>query len=169
MYGTRLTQGRSLSCGCAEAERLRDRSVRHGLHRHPLYRSWSRMKERCYYEKHPYFGRYGGRGIKVCDRWLTFEPFYADNIGRWAPGLTLDRIDNDGGYSPENTRWVPRAAQARNKHNTHLMTLGEETAPLTVWAERLGLSRNVLYLRRRLGWSDEKALTTPHQQPHRTR
>jgi hypothetical protein len=127
------------------------------------------MKERCYYEKHVYFARYGGRGIKVCDRWLSFDPFYADNIDRWRDGLSLDRIDNDGDYTLANTHWVERAEQATNKRNTHRLTLGDETLPLTVWARRLGLSPNVLHTRRRAGWSDERVLTTPHQQPQRRR
>lgn len=125
------------------------------------------MKERCYYEKHVYFSRYGGRGIVVCERWQDFQTFFDDNIGRWQPGLSLDRIDNDGPYSPENTRWVGRRAQARNKSNTVVMTLEGETLPLVQWAERLGLPPNVLRCRRASGWSDERALTTPHQQPHR--
>jgi hypothetical protein len=157
---TTLRKGNSTGCGCVSLQLLVKRSTTHGLTNHPLYGAWCRMKDRCYYEKHLHFDRYGGRGIKVCERWLTFENFYSDNLGRWKPGLTLDRENNDGDYSPDNCRWTTRLVQTRNRSNTVKMTLNGETLSIGEWAERIGVSRNALYLRRRMGWSDERSLTT---------
>lgn len=169
LLGSVLRQGRSKSCGCLLLEGLATRDSVHRLRGHPLYDAWSRMKHRCYYEKHVFFNRYGGRGIKVCERWKDdFRAFYADNIERWVPGLTLDRIDNDGDYTPENTQWATRLQQSRNRSNTVMMTLHGETLPLVVWAEKTGLRPTVLRQRLISNWDDEKALTTP-QAPFRPR
>lgn len=125
------------------------------------------MKERCYYEKHEHYADYGGRGIRVCERWQTFPPFYEDNLPFWQAGLTLDRIDNDGDYEPGNTRWTTRTVQARNKRNTLFITLGNETKTLMEWSETTGVPDNVLRMRLSYGWSAERMLTTPVLQRRR--
>jgi hypothetical protein len=159
---------RSHSCGCAGTKRLIERSIRHGLHRHPLYRAWGRMKERCEYTKHMYYDRYGGRGIKICERWQQFETFYDDNIGSWKSGLSLERKDNDGPYSPDNCAWIPRSKQGRNKGNSVRLTYAGKTKLLMDWAKDIRIPARTLYLRRYAGWSDEQILTTPHgQRPKR--
>lgn len=120
------------------------------------------MKERCFYTGHTYYAHYGGRGITVCPRWLLFDNFLEDNADKWRDGLTLDRIDTNGDYSPDNCRWVTQEVQNRNKRNIVKMTLDNETLPLVVWAERTGLPANTLRLRRANGWSDADAIQTPY-------
>ena len=103
---------------------------------------------------------YGGRGIKVCDRWQDFENFAAD-MGPRPEGCSIERIDNDGGYNPENCRWATRKEQNRNTRRNKLMTMGGVTRCLSEWAEVVNIHETVLRQRLFMGWTDEKALTTP--------
>lgn len=165
--GETLRRGTCRSCGCLAVEELVRRSTTHGLKLHPLRRIWERMKERCYYTKHVYYHRYGGRGIRICERWLSLENFVADNESRWRKGLSIERVNNDGDYSPENCVWIPMRQQGRNKGNSVRLTLNGETKLLMDWAKERNVSVNALYLRKLAGWSDEEALTIPPK--HRRR
>ena len=106
-----LAAGNSRSCGCAE--------VTHGMTRTKEYRIWDAMVRRCHNPNHHAFASYGGRGITVCDKWRTFEGFFED-MGFKPAGMSLDRIDNDKGYSKENCRWATATDQARNRRATKL-------------------------------------------------
>lgn len=118
---SRLIGGSRISCGCARIEwRKSGKSqLRHGAYRNrtptPEYVSWSQMKARCLNPKHPRFAEWGGRGITVCDRWLMFDNFISDMGNKPTRDHSIDRIDNDRGYSLDNCRWATRSQQSRNK------------------------------------------------------
>ncbi len=126
----------------------------------PTYHSWAGMTARCTNEGHRNYALYGGRGITVCDRWLSFPNFLAD-MGEKPRGLSLDRIDGNGNYEPSNCRWATATEQARNRSNTRTLTLNGETRPLAEWAERTGIHPATLSDRVHHGWTDERALTEP--------
>jgi len=119
------------------------------------------MKQRCNNPNFKYYSDYGGRGIKVCDRWLKFENFLAD-MGERPDGRTIERIDNDKGYSIENCRWATRIENANNKRNNRMITVDGETDTISNWCRRIGINKGTVKSRvYRLGWSYEKAITQP--------
>jgi hypothetical protein len=118
------------------------------------------MLARCLYQKHDKFKYYGGRGITVCDKWKEFSKFFED-MGEPEKGRTLDRIDNNAGYSKENCRWATRHEQHYNKRNTRYCTANGETLTVYDWATRLGIRPGVIYCRLTRGWNEERAVSTP--------
>ena len=166
----RRISGGSRSCGCVAVQKLIARSTTHGLYDHPLRPILDGMKERCYYKKHIYYDRYGGRGIYICDRWLHgadgktgLECFIEDVGPRPSRDYEIDREDNDGPYSPENVRWIPQVMQARNRSNTIQLTYQGVTKPLIDWAEDLRMSVHALRNRYYDGWPHDKILSAPIQ------
>lgn len=129
-----------------------------GGKRTQTYEAWRHMRKRCENPRHPYYADYGGRGIEVCERWRHFAGFFAD-MGECPKGLTLDRIDNSLGYSPENCRWTTRKVQQNNRRTNRLLTHRGRTLTVTQWADHLGVGKTTLFQRLRYGWSVEKALT----------
>ena len=129
----------------------------------PLFSVWDNMISRCYCpSKGVGYERYGGRGITVCDEWRrSYEAFKEWAVPLWQPGLQLDRIDNDGNYSPSNCRFVTRSAQARNRRNNHKVTLGRTTLCLCDWLTIFGISWKCFYSRLAAGMSEAEALTMP--------
>ncbi|HQN00755.1 MAG TPA: hypothetical protein PLL36_06750 [Candidatus Hydrogenedentes bacterium] len=163
--GGRLKNGTAKSCGCLNIELTIERSTTHGHSRVGkvtlTYRTWAKIIERCLNPNSIGFSDYGGRGIKVCDRWLRFENFL-DDMGERDRGKTIERIDNNGNYEKGNCRWATIREQANNKRNNRLLTFNGKTQTVSMWAEQVGLSYEVVLGRlNKRGWSVEKALTTP--------
>lgn len=150
--------GKTVSCGCHRAVEIGHRRRRHGATGTRDYRIWHNMTRRCRDQKNPAYPEYGGRGIKMAPEFETYEGFIA-HMGP-SNGLTLDRIDNNGGYVPGNVRWTDRTTQGRNKRNNWLITFEGRTQTLSAWAEELRIGP--ASLRERLGcWPLDKALTAP--------
>lgn len=126
----------------------------------PTYRSWYAMVARCTNPKNKRWARYGGRGIKVCDRWLDFRNFLAD-MGERPVGMTLDRSDNARGYEPANCRWATAIEQGRNTARTRLIAYEGKSYPLRTLAEHFGINHEALRHRLDAGWPVEKALKEP--------
>lgn len=156
--GPQLRSGNTKSCGCYK----KDVQEIHGEHRSPEYKVWSAMIDRTTNPNHEYFHHYGGRGIAVCDRWKTSLALFIEDMGRRpSKGYSLDRIDNNGHYEPENCRWANWKEQQRNRRNNRYLTYNGETRCMSDWAEHLGIGKSVLHARLRKGWNVEKVLTTP--------
>ena len=121
-----LRNGRSRSCGCLlkelAAARIPTISRKHGLSKHPLWGAWKRMRQRCTDENCTDYRLYGGRGIRVCRRWQSFENFLADMGERPTPTHSIDRIDTNGNYDPKNCRWATPTEQARNAPGNNVLT-----------------------------------------------
>lgn len=136
----------------------------HGLTKHPMFKRWSRMHQRCNDKNDPAYARYGGRGITVCERWKNFPDFLED-MGECPLGHTLERLNNDLGYTPENCVWATRAAQARNRNRTILLEYKGQKQCMADWAAHLGL--NPQSLKERIQrWGVELALSTPKLIPN---
>lgn len=136
----------------------------------PLYLVWYGMKRRCYDAASKSYHLYGGRGVKVCDRWMNFESFCEDVSPRPSPLHKLDRIDNDGNYEPSNVRWATQADQLRNQKRNRMLTYMWQTLCLTDWAALVGMGKCTLRSRLLLlGWDLEKALTTPVRRGYRAK
>lgn len=136
---------------------------KHGWFGTPLYNAWAAMKRRCNNPNHEFYRLYGGRGVKVCVEWNEFEPFldWALKNG-YKEGLTLDRTDNDGGYFPENCRWVSCAVQANNRGNNRMIEYNGVVKNLSEWAVFLGIDRRTLRARIfALKWPLDRAFTEP--------
>lgn len=161
-----LINGTTKSCGCLKRETIRKLKMTHGIHnKNPsFYNHYNKMIGRCYKPKNASFFRYGGRGIKVCDRWLGEDGpknFYDDMFLTWKKGLTLERKNNNGNYIPENCRWATHKEQALNRRNTIFLEYHGEKRTVEELAKMVGLNRKLILDRLNRGWSIEKTLTTP--------
>lgn len=164
-----LRTGATQSCGCLRLETMRrrwDAMTRHGDCRRTTQKTkewlaWYGMIVRCRDKRSSIYFRYGGRGIVVCQRWNSYENFLAD-MGRMpAPGYTIERNNNDAGYSPENCRWATRTEQANNRRTSRFLTLGGISRTAAQWSRVLGLAQSNIIARKGRGWSDEATLTVP--------
>lgn len=162
IHGGSLVLRRSESCGCLLKEKLKNGlNSTHGMSKTRIYATWGRIIYRCYNKKTSDWYLYGGRGIKVCDRWrYSFENFFEDMGSTYKEGLTIDRKDNDGNYEPENCRWATQKQQQRNKRNSHNITFNGKTQCIAAWAEELGIKVSTLGMRiTKYGWSVEESLS----------
>lgn len=158
-----LVSGHTKSCGCLVADRTREANVKHGLTHSKLFYAHTNMMTRCYNPKYKYYYAYGGRGITVCDEWQGENG--VKNFAEWAinngydPALTLDRIDVNGNYSPENCRWATMKQQQNNRTNNARFEYNGKVKTLAEWADELGVKysrlQKMLYCN---GGSIEKAV-----------
>lgn len=155
------------SCGCKKLEGTRAASITHGdasrKNRNRLYTIWANMKKRCNNPNGWDYKLYGGRGIFVCDEWKRYEAFKEWALkNSYREDLTLDRIDVDGPYSPENCRWATFAKQSNNKRTNRYLTYDGKTMSMKDWSKELNVNYNTLRSRVYiLGMSDEDALSKP--------
>lgn len=157
VIGGNLRRGKTISCGCHRKEYLKELKTIHGQRRTRLFGIWSKMKERCYKPNTKGYKDYGGRGITVCDEWRNdFVAFH-----RWAMAngydetLTIERINNNAGYSPDNCKWATRFEQNSNKRNNHYITIDGLSKTVSEWARVSGISRKTIQSRIAYGWNDE--------------
>lgn len=163
-----LLRGSSQSCGCLRNEFHSKRKKTHGLSKHRLFPTWDAMMQRCYNEACHAFADYGGRGVKVCERWHDVTLFVADNEHLALPGLTLDRKDNDGSYTPGNVRWATRTEQSLNRRSNVVVTYAGRSQTIFEWARELNMPPRTLWSRLRVNdWSVADALTTPVNKTNR--
>jgi hypothetical protein len=154
-----VKNGSTQSCGCLNLDH--PPRLRHGGTRLPEYGVWAAMLRRCRNPNTRDYPHYGGRGIRVCPRWLDFAEFMADMGPRPTSRHWIDRIDNDGDYCKENCRWATVVEQERNRGNNRLLTLHGETKCLAAWAEQYGADPDTIGTRLKRGWEAELAVTTP--------
>lgn len=145
-----LRNGHTKSCGCLREKTSSELLTTHGLSETRIYKIYKAMKSRTTNKNSTGYKNYGGRGIKICDEWLSdFRKFYYWSINNgYKDGLTIDRIDVNGNYEPSNCRWTTMKEQGNNKRNNHNITYNGETHTMKQWAERLGI--NYYTLERRI-------------------
>ena len=156
-----LKTGASKSCGCLNYEKLKGNThnKKHGMSFSKEYNSWRAMLDRCENKNYREYIEWGGRGVKVCERWHDFENFYND-MGKRPNGMTLDRIDNNGNYEPSNCRWATAKVQGNNRRSNTLITYNGETRTLQQWADKVGIKANTIHNRiANLGWEIGEALS----------
>lgn len=163
-----LRKGDTVSCGCWKDEQTAKRNVKHKHSSSRLYAVWKGIKQRCNNPNHSSYANYGGRGIKMCKEWENFSEFE-----KWAMEhgydkdasfgkCTIERIDNNGPYCPDNCRFATWNEQQNNSRNNHRITISGETHTLTEWCDKMGLKPTTVLRRiKGLGWSEEKAIMTP--------
>lgn len=158
-----LKNGHIRSCGCLQQESRKIHSVTHGLSKTRIYKIYLGMKKRCYNKNYIQFDLYGGRGITICNEWLSdFINFYEWSMNNgYNDTLSIDRIDYNGNYCPENCRWATTKEQNLNTRKNRFITFNNETHTLKEWAEICHLSYRALQHRLDRKWSIERALTTP--------
>lgn len=163
VFGCHLKAGNTLSCGCLHKEVTSNIHSTHRRTNSQLYHIWESMKSRCNNPNNKSYKNYGGRGITICSDWeSSFEIFYKWAIANgYHQGLSIDRIDNDKGYAPENCHWVTEKVQSRNRRTNHLLQLHGEVHSIAEWAEIIGIPYGTLLDRIYHGWPIERALTEP--------
>lgn len=156
----RLTTGKTTCCHACAMKKISISNSKNGVEPKKLYNAFTNMKTRCYNKNYFLFHRYGGRGITVCDEWRNdFSAFrkWAFENG-WDESLTLDRIDNDKGYSPQNCRWVDKTAQANNRSTNRYLEHNGERDTIANWSRRLNIPYYVLQHRMEKGLPDDEIL-----------
>lgn len=163
--GTKLNQGLKLSCGCLQKEKAKACMTTHGKTKTRIYNIWNAMIQRCNNPNAISYKRYGGRGISVCDEWKDhFENFLEWSMANgYRDNLSIDRIDNNGNYNPDNCRWATVSEQANNTRRSRIITYNGITKTAKEWADYFGF--NYKYFHEKLkksDWSIETVLNIPY-------
>ena len=156
-----IKSGNTKSCGCHRAKVSHNKAIIHGKSKTVEYKSWRSMINRCHNKNDLYFNDYGDRNITVCSKWLYSFPSFLADMGLRPQGKTLDRIDNDGNYTPENCRWATAEQQANNKRNNKYITHNGQTLTHAQWSRLLGGGASTVTQRIYRGWSKKRAVTQP--------
>ena len=158
-----LKTGETKSCGCLRRDSASINSRTHGMTKTALYKKFRGMVYRCENKRSKSYKDYGGRGIKVCPEWRhDYMNFYEWSMANgYRKGLTIERIDNDGDYSPENCRWATKIEQDNNRRTNHFITYNAETHTIAEWSRISGITPSAIYGRLKNGWSIERTLTEP--------
>lgn len=159
-----LKSGNTKSCGCLNTENIKNNSVKHGCRHTRLYRIWTNMKSRCYNKNCASYTRWGGRGIEMCDAWReSFEEFMNWSMSNgYEEYLSIDRIDNDGNYCPENCRWTTVEEQCNNRSSSVFYEYNNELKTLPQLSKQYGVDCHTLFARvNKLNWSIDRALKEP--------
>lgn len=164
--GCDIRTGKVKSCGCLKKEMRIKENTTHGLKNHRIYGIYHNMVSRCYNSNVLQYSDYGGRGITICPEWIDtkngFLNFYKWSIDNgYSSELTIDRINVNGDYSPENCRWVNMQVQSNNRRNNHLIEINGEIKTLREWSDVFGISQHTVQCRIQRGWETTTALTTP--------
>jgi hypothetical protein len=152
-----IRRGATVSCGCKRRLDGIKRRTKHGLSHLKLYHIWSKIMDRCYNMRSSAYKYYGGRGIDVCERWRSVENFISD-LGEKPKGKSLDRVDNDKGYGPENCRWATPKEQALNTRKVRLIEFRGQQRPISHWLNDLGIDPSSFYYRLKKGISPSNIL-----------
>ena len=164
-----LIKGNTLGCGCVRRERTGDANRRHGATKSTEYKVWLSMRQRCHQKNNKSYHRYGGRGIRICKRWQSFENFLADMGRRPSQRHTLDRRDNDGNYEPSNCRWATSRVQANNTSRNRKITIRGKSMNLNQWCRHFKVRRLRVHKRLAAGWPVLAAFTRPPRQTTMTK
>ena len=157
-----LRSGKTRSCGCIKQEQRLSQKT-HGETHSPIHNLWSGMRNRCNNPNNRKYERYGARGIRVCDEWdSSYEAFRDWCLANgYRRGLTIERLDVDGDYSPENCIFATQKVQQNNRSNNHRITYNGATRTMSEWADLLGMSYKMLEHRLNRGWTVDEAFTIP--------
>lgn len=162
LVGKGRPETRTKSCGCTRLKHGYGNDVTPAKGRHPIYQAWINMRSRCYNPRYPGFKNWGGRGIKICDRWSEAKNFIEDMLPTWKRGLTLERTDNNDDYSKGNCRWASKGDQVRNQRRNVLVDTPTGRMTLAEAARKYGKTcRNNIEDRLRRGWPSWEAISAP--------
>lgn len=165
-WGQNLRNGRSQSCGCRQKEAAAKiaplahaANTTHGKTNTPEFKAWRSIIDRCTNPNIEHFHNYGGRGITICERWMTFENFYSDVGNRPSPDHSIERINNNGNYEPSNCKWATRTEQANNRRTNRLIEYKGQTLTAAEAARLTGIPVRTIRQRLRRGWTDAASLS----------
>lgn len=160
----KLTSSHTKSCGCQKIESTIKRSTKHGFAQRGILNKtwmiWTDMRKRCFNKNNNRFNHYGGRGITICERWNDFNNFIED-MGECPDGYSIERVDVNGNYAPENCKWIPMIEQSRNTTRVIYITINGETKILADWARHFSIDYRKVQYRIKKGWDVLSAFTTP--------